>query len=138
MTDKTAAQINEVGCSGMLMGLAAIVVFIGSIWLFTVIWDHTHPPPTGTTADALRDDVGAKVACEEMGKQELKAPSTASFSGAGSTTTIYLGTGHYHVRGWVDAQNSFGAKVRSGYTCKATNKGGDAWEKEEVTLPAAQ
>ena len=51
--------------------------------------------------------------CEEFAKQRLKAPSTASFdleaTGSGPS---------YTVTGTVDAENSFGAKMRSNITCK--------------------
>src|SRR5215469_5411499 len=54
-------------------------------------------------------------------KDRLKAPSTAKFSDwvwdkdkigvSGSAESGYV------VRGWVDAQNSFGAKLRSKWVC---------------------
>lgn len=49
--------------------------------------------------------------CEAAIKDKLKAPSTADFS---STAT---GSGTWTVVGTVDAENSFGAKVRTSYQC---------------------
>ena len=49
----------------------------------------------------------------EMVKAELKAPSTASFPWDASAYTITKSGNQYTVKGYVDAQNSFGAKVRS-------------------------
>ncbi|WP_336632856.1 MULTISPECIES: hypothetical protein [unclassified Microbacterium] len=49
--------------------------------------------------------------CETAIKEKLKAPTTADFS---STAT---GSGTWTVVGAVDAENSFGAKVRSHYQC---------------------
>ena len=53
-------------------------------------------------------------------KQGLKAPSTAKFPSMGFTNDVivrYLGNGQYYVRTYVDAENSFGAKIRTYYTC---------------------
>lgn len=44
----------------------------------------------------------------------LKSPATASFGGE---TTKKTGKNTYHVEGYVDAQNGFGATVRNHYEC---------------------
>lgn len=49
--------------------------------------------------------------CEDAIKDRLKAPTTAEFD---STAT---GSGTWTVTGTVDAENSFGAKIRSSYQC---------------------
>jgi hypothetical protein len=64
-------------------------------------------------------EVQAKIACEDRVKDLLKAPSTASFSGwstRGSGAT-------YTVDGSVDAENSFGANIRSDFQCTVTFAG---------------
>jgi hypothetical protein len=52
--------------------------------------------------------------CEDFVKEKLKAPSTADFGGQSVSGN---GSGPWKVTGWVDAQNSFGAKIRTGWTC---------------------
>ena len=52
-------------------------------------------------------------------KGKLKAPSTANF-GSISETTISRNGNTWTISGWVDAQNSFGATIRSHYTVKIT------------------
>jgi hypothetical protein len=48
-----------------------------------------------------------------MVQDKLKAPSTAEFSNESVS-----GSGNsWNVSGSVDSQNSFGAKIRSSYTC---------------------
>lgn len=55
----------------------------------------------------------AKDSCHEWVKERLKSPSTASFSG----DTVSGSNGDYTIAGAVDSQNSFGATVRSTWTC---------------------
>lgn len=54
----------------------------------------------------------AVVACKRFVEERLTAPATADFSG--ETVT---GEGPFTVTGTVDAENAFGAKLRSTYTC---------------------
>jgi hypothetical protein len=49
--------------------------------------------------------------CEAAIKERLKAPSTADFNSSA------VGGGTWTVTGTVDAENSFGAKVRTNYQC---------------------
>ena len=55
----------------------------------------------------------------------LKAPSTAKFCKQSDATVTHLGNGEYMVTGWVDAENSYGAMIRSDFvvTYTATEKG---------------
>ena len=68
----------------------------------------------------------AKSVAEKFARERLKAPSTASFSAEqGIDVTA---DGLYIVTGYVDAQNSFGAQLRSRYACTVTPVGGDQWQ----------
>lgn len=51
--------------------------------------------------------------CEDAVEARLKAPSTADFHSSASETK----PGVWRVVGAVDAQNSFGAKIRTGFYC---------------------
>jgi len=59
----------------------------------------------------------AYIQCKNFVKQHLKAPDTADFPwlqfSAGKTAE-----GAYIIKSYVDAQNSFGAKIRNQYTCE--------------------
>jgi hypothetical protein len=61
------------------------------------------------------DQAGAQVMCERFIKDQLKSPGSADFSNEaatmGATNTLW------EVSGDVDAQNSFGASLRSHFTC---------------------
>jgi hypothetical protein len=76
--------------------------------------------------------VGAYRACERAVGTELKAPSTADYSGyTGSTVTNNSGT--YHVSGHVDSENSFGAKIRTSFACDLRDTG-DNWDLVHINV----
>ena len=59
----------------------------------------------------------------------LKSPSTANFGGildgqTSETCVRYLGKGVYHVNGWVDSQNGFGATVRAEFSVELKDEDG--------------
>lgn len=66
------------------------------------------------------DEWTAQVSCESAVKQLLKSPSTAEFSG---WIRVLNSDGTYTVTGNVDAQNSFGAMLRSSFSCTVRDKG---------------
>ena len=73
------------------------------------------PKPIGLTSDQKAEAIAM---AQEMVKAELKAPSTASFPWDSNAYTIKKDGNQYTVKGYVDAQNGFGAKVRSTFeTC---------------------
>lgn len=71
------------------------------------------------------DDILAAWCAEDIVKQFLKSPSTAAVCPADEMTITHLGNGEYMVTGWVDAQNSYGAALRSEFivTYTATKDG---------------
>lgn len=90
------------------VAIVAAGITVVSVWVYNV------------QADA-RDDVhgdnpiSASKACEALVEAQLKAPSTAEFN-----SDAQGGNGTWRVRGTVDAENSFGAQVRSEYACDVT------------------
>lgn len=68
----------------------------------------------------------------------LKSPSTADFPNyhmnPDGVSVLDNGNGEYTVIGYVDAQNSFGATIRVGYTCQLCYLGDDEWQCENVEL----
>lgn len=103
---KTTPKQTAIGC-GVFLVLSLI---IGGIMSSCVANAGKVDPAT------LGDGAHAKVACRGMVQDKLKAPSTADFNServSGSGTS-------WNVAGSVDSQNSFGAKIRSNYTCSLT------------------
>lgn len=58
--------------------------------------------------------------CENVVLKNLKSPSTAEFAWAGDQQVVDLGSWRYTISSYVDAQNSFGARIRTGYRCELT------------------
>lgn len=71
--------------------------------------------------------VEAYVVCQQFVEDRLKAPSTAEFGGPYSQVTAHNGGGRYTVDTYVDAQNSFGAMIRTDFTCVVQHKSGDTY-----------
>lgn len=58
-------------------------------------------------------------------KATLKAPSTADFPFAGKEFANYIEDSTFIVQAYVDAQNSFGAMIRTNYKIKMKYDGGN-------------
>lgn len=80
------------------------------------------------SSDATDLGVDAERVCQDFVKQRLKAPATAKFSGLDHSAD----GADYTVTGAVDSQNSFGAMLRSGFTCVVRDTSGH-WELQSVT-----
>lgn len=80
---------------------------------------------SSTTNTARHSDEDAFYCATLIVKDYLKAPSTAKFCKLSDATVTHLGNGEYMVTGWVDAENSYGAMIRSDFvvTYTATEKG---------------
>jgi len=75
--------------------------------------------------EAARSD--AKWACKQFVEKTLKAPSTADFQNYNNFSAWGTGDGPFGITGYVDAQNSFGAKIRTTFTCEL-RKSGENWQ----------
>lgn len=81
---------------------------------------------SSSTSDDEYHGVGraeSRNACHDRVKEQLKSPGSADFEGLteGSWTATYRGV---NFSGWVDSENSFGAKIRSIYDCEVYYEGG--------------
>lgn len=65
----------------------------------------------------------AVTAAQNLVKEQLKSPSTASFPSSATAYSVQTDGTYFHVSGYVDAQNSFGAELRQNWT--ASFKMGD-------------
>lgn len=74
--------------------------------------------------------IGATVACEQFVKDRLKAPSTADFSDENAQAS----GSRYIVSGKVDAENSFGAKLRNTFLCTVEQQPDKQWHLVDVQL----
>lgn len=108
-----AANRRTWGCFGIFI---VVIVLIGGCTVWVTL--------TRDDSDDYNNRFTAIRQCEELVKQQLKAPSTAEFNSSAS------GDGTWTVVGTVDAQNGFGAMIRSEFGCTVVISGRNA----ETTL----
>lgn len=99
--------------------------------------DSTAPRPSVTTSTKLPDlRYGAFDACKTFVSRQLKAPTTATWRDPFGDQVIYEGSGDgpYTVRASVDSENSFGAKIRTAYTCVVTLASKDEWRLIDLKM----
>lgn len=99
MEAKQQRQDNTIGW----IFLAVIVIAIAYACSGSNTEQATPPPPCS----------GAQTAAENFVRARLKAPSTARFNPLLEGRVSVLSNGKCLVEGWVDAQNSFGAMLRT-------------------------
>src|SRR5262245_38063453 len=87
---------------------ALIVLAVVGLIVWAISAKQNNPETT-------RSNTAAQ-ACEDAVKDQLKAPSTAKFTNERYTDS----DPSWLVTGDVDAQNSFGAMIRSHFTCDLT------------------
>lgn len=107
------------------MKAISVLFMVGAV-LITSGCGPTEPPVPGSRTS------GAEYVAQEFIKQTLKAPSTAEFPDTEATYNAADDT--YTVLGHVDAENSFGAKLRSLWTCTVKNMPDDSWKASKCHL----
>lgn len=107
------------GCL-VLVVLAVVVVLIS--WL-------TRSEDSSELAGP--DETSAIDVCHHRVEDHLRAPSTAEFSGENATP---LSSKSYTVTGNVDAENGFGAMLRSRWTCTARWVEDEQWNVRATLL----
>lgn len=106
-----------------------LVLVMATILLNTGCSGPSEPPAKGSLI------FGAHYVAQEFIKDTLKAPGTAKFSSFSESRVTYdASDDSYFVRGWVDAQNSFGATLRSNYICTVRNTEGETWKSRNCSL----
>jgi hypothetical protein len=64
----------------------------------------------------------AAYTCQDAVRARLKAPAGAEFQGVREAAIKELDNGNYRISSYVDAANSFGAKLRTPYTCLVSGR----------------
>jgi hypothetical protein len=94
--------------------LLCVAIYAGAAALG--ILSSVKDGPNGGSDD---NSAYVKIACRDWVKERLKAPATADFA----NETVSKAGNRYTVIGAVDAENSFGAKIRTPFVCTATHDG---------------
>lgn len=95
--------------------------------------DYSSLSSSTTVSD---DDKGILWECAlDAVKQSLKAPSTAKFPFSYYDATFNsLGNDMYEVKSWVDAQNSYGAMLRSNFTVSIKKISEGTFQAQDVKI----
>lgn len=78
--------------------------------------------------------IDAFVMSHQYVEAQLKAPSTAKFPWYDESFVADLGNDTYRVTAYVDAQNGFGAMIRSYYVCELQYAGNDSWKATKCVI----
>ncbi len=119
--------------------LRAVIAIIIIVIAGTVIYRDRTPSSTSgsknTSTVSSSNKILAYLLAEDYVKQSLKAPRTAQFPRSSEYINHirYLGAGRYEINSWVDSQNSFGALIRTDFTCIMVDEGA-TWFCEGVTF----
>jgi hypothetical protein len=76
----------------------------------------------GAAPPATVGPYAAWTACRDAVSGRLKSPSTADFPGY-SADYVHTDGDDYMVAAYVDSDNSFGAHIRSRFTCRVSHSG---------------
>lgn len=83
-------------------------------------------------------EVSAFEVCKDFVKDRLKSPGSATFRNQfeddGEVVVTGSGRGPYTIVSTVDSENSFGASLRSRFTCTVTNTDGDNWKLNDINI----
>lgn len=117
-------------------GIFVVAVIAGALSL--VMWAYNSLSSPGDKKAAADFSSMAHIKCNDYVKDRLKAPSTAEFPFLADRITK-VSDGHYLVESHVDAQNSFGAKLRRDYYCDIELVGEysgskDSWKLKTLRL----
>mgnify|MGYP001762475756 CR=1 FL=1 len=100
------------------------------LWVVSIALTACGQPPSTEPSIA-----GAYEECKAMALQVLKAPATAEFASIDDIEAVSLDLTEpdgptkkeFKILGYVDAQNSFGAKLRNTFSCDVTGWSGNVW-----------
>lgn len=96
------------------MGCAILCAMALVAWIYAMIEGGSGG--AGAPAPFVPSEFNASTDCKGFVKRQLRAPATADFA-PHRELTIGNDGARWSVSGYVDAQNGFGAMIRSHYTC---------------------
>ncbi len=136
------------GCLVLLI-IVAVLALIGSMMGGGDGVDSAAPATTvdeeatDEEIEALEEEIddslrhGAYEACKELVNDQLKAPRSASYPDYydyDGEVTVLRSEQTFSVASHVDAENSFGAEVRTRWTCSVTHTFPQQWQGSAVLL----
>ena len=115
-------------------------VLIGAFFLMIVVsiivYEPDYDGDVASNPEVMQ--LSAFNVCKDFVRDRLKSPGSASFrnffEGDGEVSVTGAGDGPFVVRSSVDSENSFGASLRTSFTCEVRRAGGDNWRLVDITL----
>lgn len=103
-----------------------------AIALLYVIYGMFFAPPS-TPSSPMADAGMACIMAEKLITPQLKSPSSAKYDYAHCKANAMRVGDTWTIRSYVDADNSFGAHIRTGYIAKLTNvPPSDTWRLTDL------
>ncbi len=91
--------------------------------------------PKQITMESKHDKLDAFTMAQDFIESRLKCPRTAKWPWISyKKVTVHLGNGRYQISSYLDAQNSFGALVRTHFICVVQHTGGSDWRLINLTM----
>lgn len=101
---------------------------VATVLAFTLLGSCGEGAPNKFMAEAM---------CRSFITDRLKSPGSARFSDSSETERTSKSDGGFLITGWVDSQNSFGALLRSHYSCSIMPSANDQWKLINLTFQKA-
>lgn len=97
--------------------------------------ESSGPPSrrSGSAPTEEPDKIEAWVMAQQFVRNNMKSPGSADFGSAfggyqdPDRVVTEASAGKFRVRAWVDAENSFGAKIRTHFICELEHTGNGQW-----------
>lgn len=122
-----SADQNTASCCGWIIAACVAIA----------LWFAFSPPSKDSASDTSKPNWNsAYSAARNFVRDTLKSPSTASFPFASESFVQDLGNGKYRVRAYVDAENSFGAKIRSDWMVVEHWAGDGNYQLDDIAVNA--
>ena len=107
--------------------VVASLVVIGVIGAIVDSSSKTNKKSAGNESDAY-------LMARAFVRERLKAPSTAEFPPLSEARVWQTPDKKWHAVAYVDSQNSFGAMIRTPWSCTVWPIGNDKWEVANIVL----
>ena len=123
--------------AGMANCLEVLELVIGVIIVILAVWALiAFNSSSSSTSSDTKTDSSAWIMAQHFVSNRLKSPSTASYGWqVPSKCVVASGTNRWRVSGWVDSHNSFGATIRSDFSCVIVYHTDDLWKRENGNKP---
>jgi len=102
------------------------IIILIIVYIIYNMGNDTSSNNSPTTSASSYNNFLAYSYAEDFVKKQLKSPSTAKFPGIieKNKQSVNLGGGTFKIDSWVDSQNSFGAMIRTNFSCIIVFKDG--------------